>query len=318
MPSWSDLQNKFAGIADNAAKGVWLTAETQKQVKRVADLTGSNVLCYGSAFLQKPEIPGLYLQINREDINGFMSAMFGMDFNRGVVLLLHTPGGQAEAAETIVDYLWSKFPEVRVIVPTYAMSAGTMIALAAGSIVMGRQSQLGPIDPQLNIGGRVFSAHSIVSQFDEAKGEIVKNPILAHAWAPVLQHYGPALLQEARKALGYGQGMVTKWLAARTFAKEPNPLARADAAAKYFNDHSHGSHGKRIGRDEARAQGLNVTDLEASKDLQDAVLTLYHCMTIGFENGPAAKVLFSSTGRTWLKNIQIQVAGPPAPQPKKA
>ena len=53
------------------------------------------------------------------------------------------------AAQSFVDYLRSKFTLLEVIVPTFAMSAGTMISLAADVVVMGNQRQLGPIDPLL-------------------------------------------------------------------------------------------------------------------------------------------------------------------------
>lgn len=58
-----------------------------------------------------------------------MSVMFGMDWNKGLTLVLHTPGGVTNAAETLVAYLRSKFNYIEVIVPTFAMSAGTMISL---------------------------------------------------------------------------------------------------------------------------------------------------------------------------------------------
>ena len=67
--------------------------------------------------------------------------------------------------------------------------------MACDNIIMGRQSQLGPTDPQLIVGDIAFSAHSIVQQFEEAKNDIEKSPVLAHAWAPILQSFGPALLQ---------------------------------------------------------------------------------------------------------------------------
>ena len=92
-----------------------------------------------------------------EDIHGFMAGIHGHEADKGLLLILHTPGGLAEAAETIVDYLRSKFDKIDILIPTYAMSAGTMIALACDQIIMGRQSQLGPTDPQLIIGDRPFS-----------------------------------------------------------------------------------------------------------------------------------------------------------------
>jgi len=75
---------------------------------------------------------------------------------------------------------YSQFSYIEVIVPTYAMSAGTMISLASNKIIMGRQSQLGPIDPQMPIGGRYVSAQSIVDQFEKAKEEISADPKVAN------------------------------------------------------------------------------------------------------------------------------------------
>ena len=64
------------------------------------------------------------------------------------------------------------------------------------------------------------------------------------------------------------------------FAGKPNAKAIARKAAAHFNAASHKSHGRRIDRDEARGQGLDVEDLEANQELQEAVLTLYHLVTI--------------------------------------
>ena len=75
--------------------------------------------------------------------------MVGLICEIGLDLVLHTPGGDPTAAEGIVNYLHAKFGrDVRVIVPQMAMFAGTMLACSARSILMGKQSCLGPIDPQ--------------------------------------------------------------------------------------------------------------------------------------------------------------------------
>jgi ClpP class serine protease len=97
-----------------------------------------------------------------------MSACHNVEKTKGLDLILHTPGGDLAATESIVNYLKSMFADIRVIVPQLAMSAGTIMACAARSIVMGKQSSLGPIDPQL--GGR--SAHGILEEFEQAHLEI--------------------------------------------------------------------------------------------------------------------------------------------------
>ena len=306
MPSWSELLDDLSGIEQNQ-RGDHIAEEIRRLVVLIGQRQDCNVLFYASSFLQKPHIPGLFTSINMEDINGFMAGVHGQDFSKNLLLILHTPGGMAEAAQTIVDYLRSRFSGIDFLVPTFAMSAGTMIALGCDRIIMGRQSQLGPTDPQLIVGDRPFSAHSIVEQFEEAKGQISGNPLLAHAWAPVLRSFGPALLQEARKSISYGQTLVQDWLQKYMFSQRPDSERLAITVAEHFGGNQHGSHGRRIDRNEARAQQLNIVDLEEDQQLQDDVLTLYHLTTIAFEMTPATKSVASSNGRLWIKNNQMEV-----------
>lgn len=64
-------------------------------------------------------------------------------------LILHTPGGIVLAAEQVARALEKHPAKVTVFVPHYAMSGGTLIALAADEIVMDENAVLGPVDPQL-------------------------------------------------------------------------------------------------------------------------------------------------------------------------
>ena len=165
MPAWNELLNRFLKQSDEK-KDPWIRSETIRHLRDIGRLRGNrHVIFYSSSFLQKPQAPPDRIQITNEDLNAFMSVMFGMDWTKGLTLLLHTPGGVTNAAETIVAYLHSKFQDIEVIVPTYAMSAGTMVSLGANRIVMGRQSQLGPIDP---VNQHAQSAQALVDQFEKA------------------------------------------------------------------------------------------------------------------------------------------------------
>ena len=305
MPSWNELVGEMSRIPNPQQGGAWLQTKQSEWLKKLSVKRGDrNVLFYGSAFLQKPQVASILLQISPEDINGYMSTMYGMDWTKGLTLILHTPGGVTNATETIVEYLHQKFTDIEVIVPTYAMSAGTMISLAANRIVMGRQSQLGPIDPQMPGSGRMMSARAIVDQFDRAREEITADRGQAAVWASVLQSLGPALLTEARNALDYGEKMVERWLTRRRFVNDPDAVTKAQNTASYFNrSEKHKSHGRRIDRDEARSQNLDVEDLEVDQELQDIVLTNYHIGTLIFEKSPCVKFLASSHGQAWIKNI---------------
>lgn len=308
MPSWTDLINTLEAQPNDQAKSNWLLQNFDASLQAVSGLRNErNVLFYASAFLQKPMAPPVLLQITHEEVNGFMSVIHGMDCSKGLTLLMHTPGGVTNATETIVSYLRSKFSDIEVVVPTYAMSAGTMISLSADKIIMGRQSQLGPIDPQMPAGGSFVSAIAIIDQFERAKKEISEDKDQAHLWAPILPSLGPALLQEAQNAIDYSEQIVADWLEKYMFKGEADPKQRSLDVSKHFSrgsvdGHRKKSHGRRIDREEAKAQGVNIEDLESSQPLQEAVLTAYHLMTILFEKSPALKVLASNQAKRWIKN----------------
>ena len=299
MPSWNELIDEF-----DKQPTEYLRSKIQSSLEKIGELRGGkNVLFYASSFLQKNDIPPSLTQITHEDINGVMSTVHKMDWDKGLTLLLHTPGGVTNAAETIVEYLHAKFSYIEVIVPTYAMSAGTMISLSSNRIVLGRQSQLGPIDPQMPVAGRYVSAQSIVDQFEKAKEEISNTPSLANVWYPILQTIGPALLQEAQNALDYSEKIVGEWLERRMFSGVPDKENKSRDIAHFFRDAAvHLSHGSRIDRERAKAEGVVIEDLEDNQDLQEAVLTAYHLMTIAFEKSAAAKVIESNQDRRWIKN----------------
>lgn len=304
MPSWNELLAELNNYKEPQEKIEWFNKSFQESLTEIGKLRGGrNVLCYASAFLQKPNASANFLQLTLEEINGFMASVYGLNCEDGLVLLLHTPGGLTNAVETVVDYLWSKFEYIEVIVPTYAMSAGTMISLASDLIIMGRHSQLGPIDPQMPFMGRYISARAILDQFNQAKKEIDGNTNLSHAWYPVLQSLGPSLVKEADNALHYSERMVAGWLSKRMFKNDTDSVSKGANTAEWFNNaNEHKSHGRRINRDEARLHDITILDLESSQALQEAVLTAYHLLTIMWEQSPATKIICNQMGKSWVKN----------------
>jgi len=88
-------------------------------------------------------------QIDLEDAQSVISAIKSTPDDMPIDLVLHTPGGLVLAAMQIARAVEAHPAKVTVFVPIYAMSGGTLIALAADEIVMGEFSMLGPIDPQI-------------------------------------------------------------------------------------------------------------------------------------------------------------------------
>ncbi|MEZ0361433.1 MAG: ATP-dependent Clp protease proteolytic subunit [Hydrogenobacter sp.] len=87
--------------------------------------------------------------INIEDSEQVLRAIRMTPEDMPIDLIIHTPGGLALAATQIANALSRHKAPVRVIVPHYAMSGGTLIALAADEIIMDPNAVLGPVDPQL-------------------------------------------------------------------------------------------------------------------------------------------------------------------------
>jgi ClpP class serine protease len=91
--------------------------------------------------------------IDIEDSERVLRAIRLTDENVPIDIVLHTPGGLVLAAEQIAFALCRHKANVTVFVPHYAMSGGTLIAIAADEIVMDPNGVLGPVDPQLQMPG---------------------------------------------------------------------------------------------------------------------------------------------------------------------
>lgn len=87
--------------------------------------------------------------ITIEDSEAVLRAIRMTPEDKRIDFIIHTPGGIALAATQIARALADHKGKVRVIVPHFAMSGGTLIALAADEIVMDKHAVLGPVDPQL-------------------------------------------------------------------------------------------------------------------------------------------------------------------------
>lgn len=173
MPNWSDVLQEINGLKAQLQNTNPLDIVRRKYLEQLSKHTNRSTIAYYSAWLTRsPNAPNL--SINDADKNAFMAVIHRLDRQKGLDLILHTPGGSLAAAESLVDYLRRMFGhDIRAIVPQIAMSAGTMIACACKEIVMGKESNLGPIDPQLN----GVPAHGVIAEFDQAIEQIKKDRV---------------------------------------------------------------------------------------------------------------------------------------------
>lgn len=150
-------------------------------------------------------------------------------------LILHTPGGLVLAAEQVARALRAHPGRVTVFVPHYAMSGGTLIALAADEIVMHPHAVLGPVDPQI---GR-FPAASIVTVLDRKPAERVNDETFI-------------LADVSRKALSQVRAAVAELLKGRMPDDRAAHVASVLSSGTWTHDYP-------LTVEEARGLGLPVT-----------------------------------------------------------
>jgi hypothetical protein len=326
MPTWGDILQELQQLMQSIQAGqLSPTAPIFDIVRRkylaaLARRTRRSVILYATKWTQwTPGIEPELINITIEDVQGFMEVMHGLPVG-GLDLILHLPGGSAEAAEAIVSYIRSKFNDVRVFVPHAAMSAATMISCSANRIVMGKHSFLGPIDPQFiiqtELGRASVAAHAIEEQFALAKDEIQRKPQLLAAWLPILRQYGPALIIQCQLARQLSERLVTDWLMRYMFAHSPTSTTLGADIASRLADHAlFKSHSRFIDRNQAKAIGLLVDDLEANQGLQDDTLSVFHATMHTFNATPCVKIIENHLGKAFLKQSQQQIVVQPTQPP---
>ena len=320
MPTWGHILKELQTTKAPSGVGPDFDSVRRKYLKELHDYTKRAVIVYYTAFLESRPVPPADLQIGLQDIPGFMEAASNVE-EKELDLIIHSPGGSAEAAESVVTYLRKRFNHIRIFVPVAAMSAATMVALSGDEIVMGQHSQLGPIDPQFTIqtpeGPRSSPAKAILNQFELAKKECKEASNLA-AWMPILRGYMPGLLTQCQDSRNLAVRMVSTWLTQYMFANDKDGEAKATAVADWFADYeSFYTHGRRVSPDEAIEKGLKVIWLESDQKLQDAVLSVHHAMAHTFASTAATKIVENHHGRAWIRlsgPVLMQgTSQPPAP-----
>ena len=184
-----------------------------------------------------------YIDIN--DSEEVLRAIQMTDEKVPLDLVLHTPGGLVLAALQIAKAVRDHKAKVTVFVPHYAMSGGTLIALAADEIVMCAHSVLGPIDPQIGQS----PAASLIKVVEEKPIARVDDQTLV-------------LADVGRKAILQVKESATDLLQRRLPADQASALAEKLATGTWTHDYP-------IWASTARALGLSV-----STDMPDAVLDL--------------------------------------------
>lgn len=290
MPNWKEIVDEIKNAGNPFDK------VRRKYLKKLSVATGRNVIAYYSAWLQKGALQrqGVPFGLDDNDKMGFMTAIHRLDRDKGLDLLLHTPGGEAGATESLVDYLRSTFGnDIRAVVPQIAMSAGTMVSLSCKEILMGKHSSLGPIDPQ--IGG--VPAHGIIEEFNRAVEAVERNPANIEIWRPIIAKYHPTLIGSCEKAIAWSTEMVREWLETGMFQGDPDGSAKAERIVDELGSHSlTKSYNRHISINKARELGIKVVAIEDNDAVQDLILSVHHAFIQTVTNSSTFKIIENQNG----------------------
>lgn len=265
--------------------------DRQSLIQQIEAYTGRRLLVYISN-LNHPQS-----SITREDIAPFTELVGTLADGENVDLIIQSPGGDPNAAETIINSLSSKASHLRIIVPQAAKSAATMMCLAADEIMMSDTSELGPIDPQIPISTAYGYVYRPAQAFlnglkhiqDEHEGQSTLNP----AYFPFLQGVDTALIDWCYKSIEHSKMLAIKWLTRSMCSGDS--LKAKDIAENLVNIEKYPNHGAVINFTEAESLGLNVNYRPYSDELWQRLWRLYIRYTVEIREKEWVKVFESSS-----------------------
>jgi hypothetical protein len=246
--------------------------QRQGLIKAISGKSGRHLICY---------VSGLHTMIDRDDTIGLVDLLHNVPCGEDLDFLLHTGGGDIDAAEKLVLMIRQKVgtATLRVIVPDFAKSAGTLIALGADWIVMSDTSELGPIDPQVirSDGDGNRMAHSVLSYLEafEHHAEVLRQDPGNIASQIMLNKLDPGTLKQF-EAIRTRTHRAAEDLLKRGMFRDGHGNWTL-AAAELMNVKSRPSHGQMISWEDAASPklGLAVEHMAADDPLWQDYWQLY-------------------------------------------
>ena len=284
--------------------------ELRKGLQEISKIRGRACICYVANVVSPTTVS---ISIDHSDDLPFSEMLASLPRSiRDIDIVLVTPGGFAKQVAKFVNKLRPRFDSVGFIILNKAMSAGTILAMSGDEIIMGDQSQIGPIDPRVpSKSGELLPAQSLLTLIDEIqkRGEeqirLGKKPL----WSDLhlLSSLDPKEIGNAINASKYSVQLVEQYLSDFKFKnwnKHSDGITpvtvqekkdRANKIAELLCDNSTWKiHGHAITREAAwDVCKLKITHSEDIEGLDRAMKRLWALFYWIFENTPFSKVFLS-------------------------
>jgi Serine dehydrogenase proteinase len=296
----------------------------RSKIAAVESVTGRRLIIYASACTSPAKAVSIdMLMMDSSDKIGFKAVTENIP-GPNLDVLIHSPGGYPDAVESLVQQLRGKYTSVRFIVPSYAKSAATMLAMSGNEILMDTDAELGPIDPQMRTQTGTSPAEAVLEQFQRAQQELQADATRLPGWMPILSQLGPSLLVDCAHAIDLAKALVKDWTKRYMLSGDPDAEAKSTKIADFLSSHGKfKSHGRPIKIPDLQPLGVRLSDIRTSPALHSAVDELYCCLDILLGNTPVYKLLENSSGdalirQTAFLQAQFLQAMPALPAPPPA
>ena len=263
----------------------------------------SKVLCYVTS-----DRRGMETQIAQDCIDPFVDLLDCIGPTKRISLVLHTQGGQTLAAWRLVNLIRMFCDELEVLIPSKALSSGTLIAIGADSVLMTKQAALGPIDPSVNdplnpaaiVNGQQsqvpVSVESVRGYLDAARDElrITDSEQLAAILINLTTHLHPLVLGSIFRT----QSQI-RYLARKLLSQQIENESTVESIVSFLCADS-GSHDYTINRREALELGLSVT--KPSKSLYELLRAIH------LSYADELKLMYPYTPQAILRSVSYDTA----------
>lgn len=281
-------------------------------VQNLQKLLGAKVITY-VASLYHP-IP----MIMNQDIPLFEDLLRSTAGADEGYLIINSPGGDGNVAEKMIVMCRQRFTKsFKVIVPNFAKSAATMIALGSDKILMGYLAELGPIDPQIGnpIGGGLLPARSFIDGLEMIRHNIKTKGDPVQMYLPMLSQIRPELIAQCQSAIDGSCEFAEKWLKEHMLNGKPD---QAKQVAQWLSQGvKYKSHGKVIDYTEAHdVLKLDVEKIDQNSELWNNIWELY-CRSVLFLQQQKAAKLFESEAVSLTMHVQLMQLSQPPQQPRR-
>lgn len=265
-----------------------------------------NVITFFTSFTHPA---GMITDQDRDIIEDILSKM---DYEKGLDLIINSPGGLPLAAERIINVCRTYSSNFQVIIPKLAKSAATMIAFGANNILIGETAELGPVDPQIVYTDQrgqavIRSAYAIINGVEEILKKIGSTSGRIEGLLYLLPPIDQPFIEEVKRSQKLSENIATKWLAKTTFSELPEYKGLKDAGEKeswikkrielFINPEKTYSHGRPITYEDAKKMQLKVDLIKKEDSLWNLLLKIYtrSDFVVSNPNIPIVKLIESPT-----------------------